>query len=911
MNRNDKIKNILTAILLLCTACVSQKATANPAGEFSTAGFYKVSDAGRQVLNFNVGWRFLKADAPGAEKVDFDDSGWAVVNIPHGLELLPEEASGSVNYQGPAWYRKHFKISSAYRGKKICLHFEAVMGKSKIWVNGKLLAEHFGGFLPIVVDISDVANFDGPNVVAVYADNSDDPLYPPGKPQKHLDFSYFGGIYRDVWFIVKDKVHITNANTVDVVAGGGVFVHYEDFSEDKVTAVVDTHIANETTATGSYTLETVLKRMDGTTVTAAASDIKLTGGEAQTSRQKLTVTNPALWHPDSPTLHELYSYVKNADGKIIDGQKIRLGIRKIEFRGADGFYLNSKPFGDKLIGGNRHQDFAYVGNALPNQTHWRDVKKLRDAGLRIIRSAHYPQDPAFMNACDELGMFIIVATPGWQHWRKEPIFAQRIYSDIRNMVRRDRNHPSVIMWEPILNETSYPVSFAKTAYETVHEEYPYQGCFAACDSHHAGNEFFDVLYSHPFTSQFYQKVIENTPENEEKLRIKYDEKHQQCIFTREWGDCVDDWSSHNSPSRVAAAWGEAAQLVQVKHYAKPDYVYTCWDALYKTPTQHVGGTLWHPFDHQRGYHPDPFWGGIMDAFRQPKYSYYMFQSQRNPAIQLPLADSGPMIYIAHEMTPFSGDDVWVFSNCDQVRLSVFGEVIGTKSAKNETLGIPHPPVVFKDIFRFIKVKALHRGRKWQQANILAEGLIDGKVVVSSKRMPAKRRTKILLKADLQGRSLIADGSDFVPIVAYMADNEGNIKRLSEDEIRFRVEGPGQIIGDEITGANPRKLEWGRAVALVRAGVKPGKIKVIAEELFGGVNMPASAELEIESVLPEHDLLYSELPQAAADQTSATQTGEKQTADQLQRQLEKALKELNELKLKEVERQQELFEGTKK
>ena len=133
------------------------------------------------------------------------------------------------------------------------------------------------------------------------------------------------------------------------------------------------------------------------------------------------------------------------------------------------------------MGANRHQDFAVIGNALPNSLHWRDAKKLRDAGMRVIRNAHYPQDPAFMDACDELGLFVIVNTPGWQFWNDQPIFAQRVYSDIRNMVRRDRNHPSVWMWEPILNETWYPADFAKNVVDILNEEYPYPYCYAGCD----------------------------------------------------------------------------------------------------------------------------------------------------------------------------------------------------------------------------------------------------------------------------------------------------------------------------------------------------------------------------------------------------------------------------------------------
>lgn len=148
-----------------------------------------------------------------------------------------------------------------------------------------------------------------------------------------------------------------------------------------------------------------------------------------------------------------------------------MGIRKAEFRGKDGFWLNGKPYG-QLIGGNRHQDFALVGNAMPNSQQWRDARRLKDAGMNIIRAAHYPQDPSFMDALDELGIFIIVPTPGWQYWNKDAYWAELVHENTRQIIRRDRNHPSVLMWEPILNETRYPEDFALKALQITRDEFP-------------------------------------------------------------------------------------------------------------------------------------------------------------------------------------------------------------------------------------------------------------------------------------------------------------------------------------------------------------------------------------------------------------------------------------------------------
>jgi beta-galactosidase len=415
--------SILLSLLFLSLPLFSQKPEKH---EFYTAGFFQLPNDGREVYNFNVGWRFNKGAADKAEQPDFDDSNWTVVNTPHGLEYLPEEASGCINYQGEAWYRKHFIVPDNFKGQKIFLHFEALMGKSKIWLNGKLLKENFGGYLPVIIDISTEVKFNGgKNIVAVWLDNSDDPSYPPGKPQSELDFTYFGGIYRDVWLYSTNPIHITDPNYSDKVAGGGVFVHYENLSEQQVDVIVSTEIYNETEKSNKVTLSSSILNADGVILGIVKNMVSIKAKSSTTVTQSIKVKNPHLWHPDDPYLNALVSEIISGN-KTIDGIKTKIGIRKIEFKGKDGLFLNNKPFEDKLMGANRHQDFAYIGNAMTNSLHWRDVKKLRNAGMRIIRSAHYPQDPAFMDACDELGMFIIVPTPGWQFWNKEPVFETRV-----------------------------------------------------------------------------------------------------------------------------------------------------------------------------------------------------------------------------------------------------------------------------------------------------------------------------------------------------------------------------------------------------------------------------------------------------------------------------------------------------
>ena len=826
--------------------------------EFSTAGFFRLDNSGREVYSMNPAWRFHKGAVEGAETKEFNDKDWTVVSLPDGIEYLPTEASGCINYQGEVWYRKHFTPDAALKGKKLFLHFEAIMGKSKVFVNGKLLTEHFGGYLPVIADVTDVLDWNGDNVIAVWADNS---------------------------------VFITDPNYENEVAGGGLFVAFGKVSDALAEVQLKIHVRNATKNPFSGRVEYMLLQPDGTEVARLSDKIQVKVGRATTVSDRMPVKQPMLWTPSTPTLYNLLVRVLDKEGNVIDGYRRRIGIRSIEFKGKDGFYLNGRPYGKPLIGANRHQDFAVVGNAVANSIHWRDAKKLKDVGMEIIRNAHCPQDPAFMDACDELGLFVIVNTPGWQFWNDAPEFAQRVYSDIRNVVRRDRNHPSVWLWEPILNETWYPADFAKNTRDIVDAEYPYPYCYSGSDSEARGHENFPVYFAHPANMQDASKEIDPT----------------KTYFTREWGDNVDDWSSHNSPSRVARNWGEQPMRVQAQHYACPYYPVTSYDVLYKQSPQHVGGCLWHSFDHQRGYHPDPFYGGLMDVFRQPKYSYYMFMAQR-PAVKNDRnAGSGPMVYIAHEMTPFSGKDVTVYSNCDEVRLTFNkgGKTYTYKKDKNRP-GMPSPVITFPDVYDFMVDKAFSRTQKQDDVYLLAEGLIDGKVVATHKVVPARRPEKILLWMDNEGTDLKADGSDFVTVVAAVADKNGNIKRLNNYNIRFSIEGEGRLLGGPGVLANPVPVKWGTAPVLVQSTLKPGKIRITASVLFEGSQMPISGELEFESKPSVFPLVYDAADAARIPLGSASAGQNTASKTDAEREVERLRKELNTLKLKEVERQQSEF-----
>lgn len=770
-----------------------------PLPSFSTAGFFAVPRSPRTVASFNPGWRFLKADAPGAEQPDFDDSAWEAANLPHSLEILGENASGCRNYQGPAWYRKRFQVPPAPAGGRTFLHFEAVMGKCRVWVNGRPVAEHFGGYLPFAVDVTDVLRADGgDNCIAVRADNSDDPAYPPGKPQNDLDFTYLGGIYRDAWLIRTGAVHATLPELSPTTAGGGVFVAVKDLHGKDASLEVRTEVANTTTAARQITVRTVLETHDGREILRAEQAVELAAGSSRQTAQALEAKGVHLWHPEDPCLHFIRTEII-AGGTVEDSLRTRFGIRLFEMRGKDGLFVNKACIGHKLNGVNRHQDYALVGNALPNSGQWRDVQLLREGGVDFIRVAHYPLDPAFYDACDEFGMLTTTANPGWQFFNdKDPVFEKRIYEDTRNLVRRDRNHPSMLLWETALNETPHqPGRMLGAMHRLAHEEFPFPGLFTVADVDEAKAGGLDFYYHGGF----------NEPKNS---------------LTREYGDGgeVDNFYSHNATTRVKREWGEEALLKQAVIRARD------LDGLFATPPIRLGAALWCGIDHQRGYHPDPFWGGLLDGFRIRRYAYDLFRSQYAADFKLAGIATGPMVAIAHELTQSSGGDVIIYSNCEEVRLTWLGKVVGTQKPDAGYRSLPHPPFTFAKAFDYGVIKRHWRDRTGT-IEMVAEGLIGGQVATRMVKRYPERTTAVQLRVDDVGIGLAADGADLVPIRATIVDNKGVAKVLACEYVHFEVEGPATIIDGPLAHANPARTEFGTATMLLRAGTVPGVIRVRA------------------------------------------------------------------------------------
>ncbi len=748
----------------------------------------------------------MTRDEKATDVTKMDDANWQHVNLPHTVRLEPLNASGGRNYQGICWYRKHFTLPAQWKNRELNLKFEGAMQVAEVWLNGQLLATHYGGYLPFVVDLKRAARFAGDNVLTVRLDNSDNPEVPPGKPQSSLDFTYFGGLYRNVHLQVTAPLHITDAIASNTVAGGGIFVTYPEVSAAASIVRVQTEIANENATASPCSVTQQLIASDGSVVAQASENSSLAANSRHTFTQNLTVTNAKLWHPYHPWLYALHTIVSEGageNGRALDDEWTRIGIHSVRFDKDKGMFLNGEPFFSS--GFNRHQDHPYVGAALPDSAQYRDVKKMRDAGFTSYRS-HYPQAPAFMDACDELGVLAIVSNPGWQ-FMGDDIFKARVYQDAREMVRRDRNHPSVILWEAQLNETdNRPV--APTLQRIIHEEYPGDGCYTAGDHVDlAGFADWDVVYT--------------------------DNRGDKPGWGREWGDQVDNYGEQQGPSRVPRGWGEVPMLVQGQNHLK------VWDDVmaFNAGPPHPdsarlgGADLWAGIDCYRGYHHQPFYGGALDLFRLPKFDYYQFQSQRPPDVSVPGVEGGPMVFIANFATFQSPLTVTVFSNCDEVRLSLNGKLIGTQKP-DAGHSAAHPPFTFA-AGRVTEGRSMLFASGFNQPGVeagelKAEGLMDGKVVATHVVRSPGVPTHLELTVDYAGRDLTADGSDWIRVYARLCDRTGTTYPYGDDMVTFSIEGPGAIIGDATIGANPMRAEAGIATALVRATNVAGTITVRAE-----------------------------------------------------------------------------------
>ncbi|MBN1129985.1 MAG: beta galactosidase jelly roll domain-containing protein [Chitinispirillaceae bacterium] len=407
----------------------------------------------RKKVLFNHGWKFYRGNPSGTPSaVAFNDASWQTVNVPHSASYDQPGFSSELNhYHGDVWYRKTFDRPSAPHSGKLFIEFEGAMQAADVWLNGqKLGAHHVSGYTWFSFDMT-AANATG-NVIAVKLNNEYTQEIPPGNVgqrdpmniETFPDFHIFSGLYRDVWLVSTDKIYIPLY---------GQQISTPTVSTSNATVRIKTVVKNEDASPKSVTLSFVITDSSNTHVTGGTLSAAIPAGQSFTfDTQSETINNPKLWSPASPYLYKVFTRIL-VDDVPVDDFVERFGIRSIDYSLTEGFKLNGTPTYLKAV--CVHQTFAWVQNAIPNSRAFEEVKLIKDMGANMIRSAHYPRNPAFYKACDELGILLYVEVPTWgvKTASYPAIFWSRLDTCAHAMITVGYNHPSIIMWG-LFNEPS-------------------------------------------------------------------------------------------------------------------------------------------------------------------------------------------------------------------------------------------------------------------------------------------------------------------------------------------------------------------------------------------------------------------------------------------------------------------------
>ncbi|NJB71956.1 beta-galactosidase [Saonia flava] len=731
----------------------------------------------REKINFGDNWFFQKGDSVNVQN-------WKPIRLPHTANIEPLVVNNQ--WQGISWYKKEFKIENKNTNRKHFIYFEGVMQETDVWLNGEKLANHKGGYLPFTLDITEAIHGHDYNEILIRVDNQDNSEIPPGKALNDLDFNMYGGIYRNAYYISTNEVYITDAVHANIPNSGGLLVHFNDVSEKVASGIFKTHIQNDSEIEKSIKTVVNFTNSIGDSIMFESREVMLKPKSNQNIEQFITIENPKLWSPESPELYKVSVEIVSG-ANILDVQTIKTGIRKVEIN-KDGFFLNGK---QRFINGtNRHQEYPYVGYAISDNANYRDAYKIKQAGFDFVRLSHYPHSESFMDACDELGLMVMDCIPGWQY--SEPgEFIENSYQNIRDMVRRDRNHPSVIIWENSLNESWMKDPYIPEANKILDEELPYGNIYSAGWADHPSYDLFIPARQHSKAPDYWSQ---------------YD-KNGRKILIAEYGDW--EYYAHNAgfnqkafkglkeeerTSRQLRAHGEKRLLQQAFNYQE------AFNSNLKGEHT-IGHANWLVFDYNRGYSDDIESSGISDIFRIPKFSYYFYQSQKPP-----FQDSftGPLVFIANYWQENSTTDVTVFSNCDEVALYLNGEKIEHKKPSRDAFSdeLEYPPFVFGI-------------SKFEVGKLEAIGFINGKEVAKHTLSTPAEATKIELSYDISGKPLEQGTNDIVFVYAKIVDDEGNLVSNAVKKVQFNID--TDVV--EIIGGNPVDSEAGIATILIKVYAK--------------------------------------------------------------------------------------------
>ncbi|MGD0570661.1 MAG: glycoside hydrolase family 2 TIM barrel-domain containing protein [Candidatus Sulfotelmatobacter sp.] len=713
---------------------------------------------GRLVLPMNRKWLFSRTVGEGAHLKNFDDSAYEKVVVPHTNVRLPWHSFDEKTYEFVSNYRRHFKLPAEARGKHVFVDFEGVMTASTVWINGVRLGEYKGGYTPFTFELTPHIDFDGDNVLAVDVDSSERPDIPPFGYE--IDYLTFGGIYREVSLRIVPETFLEN-----------VFARPNNVLSERPGLDVDCHVQYLDASAEPLRLEVVLRDGDRV-VDKGSQNIPASAATAEAVVHTVHFANLSsvkLWGLAHPNLYRVDVSLWRG-GQQVDSVSRRIGFREARFTD-HGFELNGKVI--KLRGLDRHQTFPFVGQAMPGRVQRRDAQILRNKlKCNIVRTSHYPQSRHFLDACDEAGLLVLEEIPGWQHigdqaWQDISV------DNVSRMIRRDWNHPSIILWGVRINESRDNHDFYVRTNAMAHKLDPTRQT--------GGIRYFQE-------SEFLEDVFTM---NDFGFPLK-PPNHSRYLNT--------EFVGHTYPTKTI---DQVERLTE--HMIRHARVH---DQLASNP-QYAGGIGWCAFDYNThgnfGSGDRICYHGVTDIFREPKPAAGFYRSQCDPAEEIVLE---PAFHWARGDASIGFRNAVVCSNCDHIKLYVRDEMV--VEADPDRKQFPH--------LRYAPF-TLELGDPWHKwGDLRLEGYIEGKLVIAKNYSGRGIDVKFALVPD--DTALIADGADATRVVLRVTDEFGAIRPFANDAIELKLEGPAEIIGD-----NPFALIGGTGAIWIRAKEEHGTVRL--------------------------------------------------------------------------------------
>jgi beta-galactosidase len=819
MNRRELLKGVVGT-----AALVSVFPTLGSSFEES-----RTEDTGQRLReNFDRGWRFHKGDFPGAEVPKLSDADWRILDLPHDWsiegpfdEKEPSSFCGAYLPTGIGWYRKRFHLPNSYKNKKLTIEFDGIYELSAVWINGHFLGQRPYGYVPFFYDLTPHVALGDENVIAVKVDNS---------RQTNCRWYSGSGIYRHTWLLNTNKLH---------VAHWGTFVSSSRVSKQAAELRISTRISNESESPAGCTLVTSIIDGNGNVVDSAEASQDIAIGQEYEFLQEIKVNLPHLWSVNDPYLYRAHSTVRTG-GRTWDEYDTPVGIREAVFDADSGFLLNGERV--KLNGVCTHHDGGSVGAAVPERIWERRLEILKEMGCNAIRTSHNPFAAEFLDLCDRMGF--LVMNEAFDEWKvpKGQIgpngyakyFDEWYERDVQNLVRRDRNHPCVVLWSAgnEIGDQGSPQG-AETLQQLLkvfNTEDPTRMVTAGCDHIHsepaseaARPEFLALLDVVGYN------YVDRWRDRKEKYysidRHAFPRRRFVGTESEAMGGVRGEYPELFAASAPVAGFfqflrGRNVDVEQLWKFVST-YDYVAGDFMW-TGIDHLGEARW-PMKSSSS--------GVIDTCGFKKDGYYFYQSQWTDKPVLHLFPHWNWKGKEGQIIP-----VTCFTNCDTVELFLNGRSLGVKGYEFPRLGMEVRWGNLPDRAKVLRTTAdLHLSWDvlYEPGALKAVGTKDGKIFATDEVYTTGEPASIGLSSDRA--SIGTDPSDVAHVTVHILDQNGRVVPIADNEIAFEIEGAGSLLATD--NGNPASLEDyksnrrrafnGLCLAIVKSNGKTGEIQVSA------------------------------------------------------------------------------------